>query len=83
MLKGHHFLLSKRNRIKKRWDFEWGRLGREGNIWWLDGMTKNWKYRMGKHPWGWFRKFEFAPVTEEGVGGPSSHRFDYVWGDTG
>ncbi|KAL0567887.1 hypothetical protein V5O48_014107 [Marasmius crinis-equi] len=45
--------------VRKAWDAEWGRVGREGNIWWLGGGRQGWEETMGssqrtkENPWGW------------------------------
>lgn len=45
-----------RKEIRRQWDQEWGRLGTEGNIWWLGSKRANWEAVMGKSKWGWFCK---------------------------
>jgi hypothetical protein len=38
------------------WDAEWGKIGTEGNLFWLGSIRNNWEAVMGKQvPW-WFRK---------------------------
>ncbi|KAH8112143.1 zf-DHHC-domain-containing protein [Phellopilus nigrolimitatus] len=64
----------KRNQIRREWDTEWGKLGTEGNIWWLENARTNWEHRMGKSPWGWF-----LPVGRsegDGLTYPTNPRFD-------
>ena len=39
--------------MRRRWDEEWGKLGKEGNIWWLGNGTKGWIDVMGTNRWGW------------------------------
>lgn len=41
---------------QKRWDKEWGRIGREGNLWFLGSLRENWESVMGKAKLGWFRR---------------------------
>jgi hypothetical protein len=45
--------------LRKKWDEEWGRIGKEGNLWWLDSRRKNWEAVMGKNVWTWFCEFGF------------------------
>lgn len=40
---------------KRKWNEEWGRLGREGNLWWLGSRRANWVMVMGENRLGWFR----------------------------
>ncbi|KAF9262065.1 zf-DHHC-domain-containing protein [Marasmius fiardii PR-910] len=50
--------VSSRTKVKMAWDKEWGRIGREGNIWWAGGPMKGWEATMGsrkrtlQNPWG-------------------------------
>ncbi|SCZ99567.1 BZ3500_MvSof-1268-A1-R1_Chr3-1g06106 [Microbotryum saponariae] len=41
-------------KVRREWDREWGRLGKEGNLWWLGSRRDNWRMVMGKGRWGWF-----------------------------
>lgn len=36
------------------WNAQWGRLGREGNLWWLGSKRANWEMVMGQAKLGWF-----------------------------
>ncbi len=38
----------------KQWDAEWGRIGKEGHMWWLGSARKNWEATMGDKAWMWF-----------------------------
>ena len=38
------------------WDAEWGRVGKEGYIWWLGSARQNWEATMGDKAWMWFRE---------------------------
>ena len=38
----------------KQWDAEWGRIGKEGHMWWLGSARKNWEATMGDRVWMWF-----------------------------
>ncbi|KAG7087782.1 hypothetical protein E1B28_013723 [Marasmius oreades] len=50
--------VSSRTKVKKEWDKEWGRIGREGNIWWVGNRMRGWETTMGsrsrtaENPWG-------------------------------
>lgn len=48
---------SAKHRTKKQWDAEWGRIGKEGNIWWLGSKRRNWEAVMGKSVWWWFCEY--------------------------
>ena len=53
---GHSFrVLTSRRRIQKQWDAEWGKIGTEGNLWWLGSRRANWEATMGRKKWGWIR----------------------------
>lgn len=39
-----------------QWDNEWGRIGKEGHMWWLGSARKNWEAVMGDRVWMWFRE---------------------------
>ncbi|KAF9074361.1 DHHC palmitoyltransferase-domain-containing protein [Rhodocollybia butyracea] len=51
--------ISNKRRVTKAWDREWGRVGQEGNLWWVGGRLKGWEETMGskgrtrENPWGW------------------------------
>ena len=50
---------SEQNATKKEWDAHWGRIGKEGNMWWLGSARKNWEAVMGDSVWMWFREYSF------------------------
>ncbi|KAG1856741.1 DHHC palmitoyltransferase-domain-containing protein [Suillus subluteus] len=63
-----------KRRTRRRWDKEWGRIGKEGNLWWLGSRRANWESVMGKNVWWWF-----LPVgrgLEDAVNFPTNPRFD-------
>lgn len=63
-----------KKRTRQRWDKEWGRIGKEGNLWWLGSRRANWESVMGKNVWWWF-----LPVgrgLEDGLNFPTNPRFD-------
>lgn len=39
----------------REWNKQWGRIGKEGNLWWLGSNRANWEMVMGKAKLGWFR----------------------------
>lgn len=43
-----------RKELRRRWDEEWGRIGKEGNLWWLGSSKANWQAVMGTNKWTWF-----------------------------
>ncbi|KAK7447090.1 hypothetical protein VKT23_014304 [Stygiomarasmius scandens] len=51
--------LRRKQRVKRAWDEEWGRIGKEGNLWWVGGGWKGLEETMGSlrrtkgNPWGW------------------------------
>ncbi|ELU39951.1 zf-DHHC domain-containing protein [Rhizoctonia solani AG-1 IA] len=46
----------KKHQTRKRWDQEWGRVEREGNLWWLENARTNWEQVMGHKVYEWFRE---------------------------
>ncbi|KAG1896241.1 DHHC palmitoyltransferase-domain-containing protein [Suillus fuscotomentosus] len=63
-----------KKRTRRRWDKEWGRIGKEGNLWWLGSRRANWESVMGKNVWWWF-----LPVghgLDDGMNFPTNPRFD-------
>ncbi|KAG6890129.1 hypothetical protein C0995_011422 [Termitomyces sp. Mi166 len=50
---GYWAILTKRRKARS-YDEEWGRIRREGNIWWLGSGKKGWVDVMGHNVWGWF-----------------------------
>lgn len=47
--------ISAKRQTRKQWDIEWGRIGIEGNLWWLGSRRANWVAVMGKNMWWWIR----------------------------
>lgn len=47
------YQISAKRAARRRWDEEWGRPSREGNIWWLGSKQKNWESVMGSSKLGW------------------------------
>ncbi|KAI0311950.1 DHHC palmitoyltransferase-domain-containing protein [Amylostereum chailletii] len=48
-----HAFQAKRQ-TRREWDEEWGRIGYEGNVWWLGNVRTHWEQVMGPNPWTWF-----------------------------
>ena len=42
-------------KMRAQWDSEWGRIGKEGHMWWLGSTRANWEAVMGNRIWMWFR----------------------------
>jgi palmitoyltransferase len=47
--------LRAKRRTRRKWDAEYGRIGREGNMWWLGSMRANWEQTFGPKTWTWLR----------------------------
>lgn len=60
--------------LRKRFDEEWGRVGKEGNLWWLGSSRANWDAVMGRNPWTWF--LPFGDTSNIGLVYPTNPRFD-------
>ncbi|OAX36927.1 zf-DHHC-domain-containing protein [Rhizopogon vinicolor AM-OR11-026] len=63
-----------KRQTQKNWDEEWGRIDKEGNLWWLGSSRENWEGVMGKNVWWWF-----LPVghgLQDGLSYPTNPRFD-------
>ncbi|KAM0755954.1 zf-DHHC-domain-containing protein [Meredithblackwellia eburnea MCA 4105] len=67
--------------VKKQWNKEWGRLGREGNLWWLGSARANWVAVMGEGKWGWFLPIPATPKQDDGLSYQPNPRFskEGVW----
>lgn len=59
---------------RRRWNQEWGRIGKEGNIWWLGDYRTNWEAVMGRNVWWWFLPVGRCP--DDGMNYPVNPRFD-------
>ncbi|GAA5928604.1 DHHC family palmitoyltransferase [Sporobolomyces koalae] len=66
---------------KRAWDRKWGRLGREGNLWWLGSKRKNWEMVMGRAKLGWIFPIRAKPDHDDGLHYVPNPRFDRdgVW----
>ncbi|KAL0057793.1 hypothetical protein AAF712_015551 [Marasmius tenuissimus] len=79
--------VSSKTKVRKEWDKEWGRIGREGNIWWLGNARKGWEDTMGsasrsaENPWGWVAwvlPLKLRKPKEWGLDYEVNPRFDKV-----
>ncbi|KNZ76633.1 Palmitoyltransferase PFA3 [Termitomyces sp. J132] len=70
---GYWAILAKRRKTRS-YDEEWGRIGREGNIWWLGSGKKGWVDVMGYNVWGWF--LPIGKSLNDGLTYPVNPRFD-------
>jgi palmitoyltransferase len=61
------YQLGAKHAAKKEFDIEWGRIGREGNIWWRGSKRRNWEGVMGTSRLGWILP----------VGGPVDQGLEY------
>ncbi|SCV71227.1 BQ2448_2815 [Microbotryum intermedium] len=75
------FGFNKMRKVRKEWDREWGRLGKEGNLWWLGSRGNNWRMVMGKGKWGWFLPIPATPKMDDGLSYVPNPRFskEGVW----
>lgn len=48
---------------KQYWNQEWGRIGKEGNLWWLGSRKANWTMLMGENKLAWFRESRYHFVV--------------------
>lgn len=56
------FLFRAKRRKLRQWDQEWGRLSKEGNIWWRGDAYEEWVDVMGKNPLGWICEYQSTLV---------------------
>ncbi|KAG7451015.1 zf-DHHC-domain-containing protein [Guyanagaster necrorhizus] len=61
-------------RVQRLWDAEWGRIGREGNLWWLGSGRKGWEDVMGDWWVGWI--FPVGRGLSDGLNYTTNPRFD-------
>ncbi|KAI0369328.1 zf-DHHC-domain-containing protein [Pilatotrama ljubarskyi] len=63
-----------KRKTRKEWDAEWGRVGKEGNPWWLGSARRNWEATMGDKAWMWFLPIGKSP--DDGLSYELNPRFD-------
>ncbi|KAK0480312.1 zf-DHHC-domain-containing protein [Armillaria novae-zelandiae] len=61
-------------RVQRSWDEEWGRIGREGNLWWSGSGRKGWEDVMGDWWVGWI--FPVGRGLSDGLNYTANPRFD-------
>ncbi|CAA7262198.1 unnamed protein product [Cyclocybe aegerita] len=63
-----------KRRKQREWDYEWGALNTEGNIWWRGSSREEWVDVMGKNRLGWI--FPIGRSLSDGLSYPVNPRFD-------
>jgi len=75
-----------KKRTRKVWDAEWGRIGKEGNLWWVDaspddphsqhisGKRRQWEEVMGRSVWEWL--LPVGDTKQKGLDYRPNPRFD-------
>ncbi|TBU30974.1 zf-DHHC-domain-containing protein [Dichomitus squalens] len=66
--------LAARRETRRQWDEEWGRIGKEGHLWWLGSRRRNWEAVMGDRVWMWFLPVGQSP--DDGLSYVVNPRFD-------
>ncbi|BGP24522.1 vacuole protein, palmitoyltransferase domain containing [Rhodotorula toruloides] len=60
---------------RREWNKQWGRIGKEGNLWWLGSNRANWEMVMGKAKMGWFLPIPARPTHDDGLHYAPNPRF--------
>ena len=75
-----------KRRTRKEWDAEWGKIGKEGNLWWVDaspddphsqhisGKRRQWEEVMGRSVWEWL--LPIGDTKQKGLDYRPNPRFD-------
>ena len=75
-----------KKQTRKAWDAEWGRIGKEGNLWWVDaspddphsrqisGKRRQWEEVMGRSVWEWL--LPIGDTRQKGLNYRPNPRFD-------
>jgi len=63
-----------KRRTRQSWDAEYGRIGREGNMWWLGNTRANWEQVFGPRRWTWL--FPIGTTRDQGLEYPRNPRFN-------
>jgi len=68
-----------KRRTRQAWDAEYGRIGREGNMWWLGSIRANWEQVFGPKTWTWL--LPIGTAMDKGLDYPRNPRFNVegVW----
>lgn len=61
-------------RTRRAWDAEYGRIGREANMWWLATVRANWEQVFGPRTWTWF--LPIGSTKDKGLDYPLNPRFN-------
>ncbi|GAA5842481.1 hypothetical protein JCM11251_007326 [Rhodosporidiobolus azoricus] len=67
--------LREKSKIRKAWNRQWGRHGKEGNLWWLGSKRANWEAVMGKDKLPWLFPIPARPTPDDGLYYPPNPRF--------
>ncbi|KAI0791040.1 zf-DHHC-domain-containing protein [Abortiporus biennis] len=68
------YQFGEKRRARKQWDAEWGRIGIEGNIWYLGSLRSNWESVMGHSVLYWI--FPIGESDGDGINWTVNPRFD-------
>ncbi|KAH8988336.1 zf-DHHC-domain-containing protein [Lactarius akahatsu] len=63
-----------KRRTRQTWDAEWGRIGHEGNMWWLGDVRAHWEQVFGPRTWTWL--LPIGSSKDLGLEYPRNPRFD-------
>ncbi|KAI0289309.1 DHHC palmitoyltransferase-domain-containing protein [Multifurca ochricompacta] len=63
-----------KRRTRQAWDAEWGRIGLEGNLWWLGDLRAHWEQVFGPRTWTWL--LPIGTSKDIGLEYPRNPRFD-------
>ncbi|KAH9053825.1 DHHC palmitoyltransferase-domain-containing protein [Lactarius vividus] len=65
---------AEKRRTRRTWDAEWGRIGHEGNMWWLGDVRAHWEQVFGPRTWTWL--LPIGSSKDLGLEYPRNPRFD-------
>ncbi|KAH9039078.1 zf-DHHC-domain-containing protein [Lactarius pseudohatsudake] len=63
-----------KRRTRQIWNAEWGRIGHEGNMWWLGDVRAHWEQVFGPRTWTWL--LPIGSSKDLGLEYPRNPRFD-------
>ncbi|KAI0270885.1 DHHC palmitoyltransferase-domain-containing protein [Russula aff. rugulosa BPL654] len=63
-----------KRQTRQAWDAEYGRIGREANMWWLGTVRANWEQVFGPRTWTWF--LPIGSTKDKGLDYPRNPRFN-------
>jgi len=67
------YQIRKKREKRQEWDEEWGRIGMEGNLWWMGSARANWEAMMGRSAWYWL--LPIGKSVGDGLSYPTNPRF--------